>query len=131
MTFRKLIISASATAFLATAAFANPMVGGAAMYANKNIIENALNSKDHTTLVAAVTAAGLVDIRAGLIIGVAAAVTAVPAVELAQILSPRHSAELFAVLLVLIAGQMTYKTIRATRDRRRAGAGPALEPGRP
>ena len=37
------------------------MVGGAAMYPNKNIIQNAVNSKDHTTLVAAVKAAGLVD----------------------------------------------------------------------
>ena len=36
-------------------------VGGAAMYPSKNIVENALNSKDHTTLVAAVKAAGLVD----------------------------------------------------------------------
>lgn len=36
------------------------MVGGAAMYPNKNIVENAMNSKDHTTLVAAVKAAGLV-----------------------------------------------------------------------
>ena len=39
----------------------NPMVGGAAMYPTKNIVQNALNSKDHTTLVAAVKAAGLVD----------------------------------------------------------------------
>lgn len=39
----------------------NPMVGGAPMFANKNIVENAVNSKDHTTLVAAVQAAGLVE----------------------------------------------------------------------
>jgi uncharacterized surface protein with fasciclin (FAS1) repeats len=38
----------------------NPMVGGAPMYASKNIVQNAMNSKDHTTLVAAVKAAGLV-----------------------------------------------------------------------
>ena len=38
-----------------------PMVGGAAMYANKDIVDNAVNSKDHTTLVAAVKAAGLVE----------------------------------------------------------------------
>ena len=43
----------------------NPMVGGAAMYANKNIVENAVNSQDHTTLVAAVKAAGLVDTLSG------------------------------------------------------------------
>lgn len=40
------------------------MVGGAPMYPSKNIVENAVNSKDHTTLVAAVQAAGLVDILA-------------------------------------------------------------------
>lgn len=39
----------------------NPMVGGAAMYKNKDIVDNAVNSADHTTLVAAVKAAGLVD----------------------------------------------------------------------
>ncbi len=50
---------------LAGAAADNPMVGGAAMYANKNIVENAINSKDHTTLVAAVKAAGLVDTLEG------------------------------------------------------------------
>ncbi|MDE3081188.1 MAG: fasciclin domain-containing protein, partial [Paracoccaceae bacterium] len=49
----------------ATTAFANPMVGGAPMYANKNIIQNAVNSKDHTTLVAAVKAAGLVQTLEG------------------------------------------------------------------
>ena len=41
------------------------MVGGAAMYPNKNIIENAVNSKDHTTLVAAIKAAGLVETLSG------------------------------------------------------------------
>ncbi len=41
------------------------MVGGAAMYPSKNIIENALNSKDHTTLVAAVKAGELVDVLMG------------------------------------------------------------------
>jgi uncharacterized surface protein with fasciclin (FAS1) repeats len=58
-----------ATAILALSAgvaFAeNPMVGGAAMYDTKNIVENAVNSKDHTTLVAAVQAAGLVETLSG------------------------------------------------------------------
>ena len=44
---------------------ANPMVGGAPMFANKNIVENAVNSADHTTLVAAVKAAGLVETLEG------------------------------------------------------------------
>ena len=43
----------------------NPMVGGAAMYPTKTIVENAVNSKHHTTLVAAVKAAGLVDTLSG------------------------------------------------------------------
>lgn len=43
----------------------NPMVGGAAMFETKNIIENAVNSADHTTLVAAVQAAGLVETLSG------------------------------------------------------------------
>nr|WP_197685156.1 fasciclin domain-containing protein [Allosphingosinicella indica] len=42
-----------------------PTVGGAPMYPNKTIVENAMNSKDHTTLVAAVKAAGLVDTLSG------------------------------------------------------------------
>src|SRR5205823_13617998 len=43
----------------------NPMVGGAAMYPTKTIVDNAMNSADHTTLVAAVKAAGLVDTLKG------------------------------------------------------------------
>ena len=43
----------------------NPMVGGAPMLATKDIIDNAVNSKDHTTLVAAVKAAGLVETLKG------------------------------------------------------------------
>ena len=66
---KKLIIAAFALAAFATAPKANaqtdPMVGGAAMYPTKNIVENALNSKDHTTLVAAVKAAGLVETLEG------------------------------------------------------------------
>ena len=45
----------------APASAKNPMVGGAAMYTSRNIVQNAVNSRDHTTLVAAVKAAGLVD----------------------------------------------------------------------
>lgn len=46
--------------FIANTFAQTKMVGGAAMYPSKNIVENAVNSKDHTTLVAAVKAAGLV-----------------------------------------------------------------------
>lgn len=65
-TFYKKIAAAACFAILsvtATLSFAadTVMVGGAAMYPSKTIVENAVNSKDHTTLVAAVKAAGLVD----------------------------------------------------------------------
>ena len=66
MTFKTLMTATATVAVLATGAYAeNPMVGGAAMYADKNIIENAVNSEDHTTLVAAVKAAGLVETLSG------------------------------------------------------------------
>ena len=55
------------TMIAASAIFAanNPMVGGHEMFPSKNIVQNALNSDDHTTLVAAVKAAGLVDTLEG------------------------------------------------------------------
>ena len=66
---KSLLISSAAfaAAFTTAIAFAaeNPMVGGAPMYATKNIVENAAKSKDHTTLVAAVKAAGLVETLEG------------------------------------------------------------------
>jgi len=59
---KKLFIAAFALVAMATATNAQTvMVGGAAMYPTKDIIDNAVNSKDHTTLVAAVKAAGLVE----------------------------------------------------------------------
>jgi uncharacterized surface protein with fasciclin (FAS1) repeats len=64
---RKLFAALSVAA-LAIGAFAgmnNPVVGGQEMYPTKNIIENAVNSADHTTLVAAVKAAGLVETLEG------------------------------------------------------------------
>jgi uncharacterized surface protein with fasciclin (FAS1) repeats len=65
---RKLIVAAclsGAMLIQGPANARNPMVGGAAMYPTRNIIENAVNSQDHTTLVAAVKAAGLVDTLSG------------------------------------------------------------------
>lgn len=63
-----LIGSAATTAFAQSSMSSmhqDPMVGGAAMYANKNIVQNAVNSKDHTTLVALVKKAGLVQTLEG------------------------------------------------------------------
>jgi uncharacterized surface protein with fasciclin (FAS1) repeats len=63
----KLLTTTAIVAFavVGTAFAADPMVGGAAMSANKNIVQNAMKSKDHTTLVAAVKAGGLVDTLEG------------------------------------------------------------------
>ena len=73
MAKRAVLLAATAALALAAAAPAlsqgmaekTTMVGGAAMYPSKNIVQNAVNSKDHTTLVAAVKAAGLVDTLEG------------------------------------------------------------------
>ena len=59
--FAGLVLLSGAAVFAAS----DPMVGGSKMFPTKNIVENALNSKDHTTLVAAVKAAGLVDTLEG------------------------------------------------------------------
>lgn len=65
-TSKLLFAGAVVLSTLAGVAYAkNPMVGGAPMYAEKNIVENAVNSKDHTTLVAAVKAADLVETLQG------------------------------------------------------------------
>jgi len=71
MTLRKSLLAAAAAAALGISALAgpvfaeNPMVGGSEMFPEKNIVENAVNSKDHTTLVAAVKAGGLVETLSG------------------------------------------------------------------
>ena len=57
--------SGSSSGAMAASSGQYPMVGSAAMYPTKNIIQNAVNSKDHTTLVAAVKAAALVDTLSG------------------------------------------------------------------
>ena len=81
----------------------NPMVGGAPMYANKDIVENAVNSKDHTTLVAAVKAAGLVETlkSAGPFTVFAptnAAFDKVPKATLESLLTPEKKADLAKIL---------------------------------
>jgi uncharacterized surface protein with fasciclin (FAS1) repeats len=65
---RKLLVTFAIVALAITSAVAgmnNPVVGGKEMYPTRNIIENAVNSADHTTLVAAVKAAGLVETLEG------------------------------------------------------------------
>ena len=87
----------------------NPMVGGAAMFADKNIVENAMNSKDHTTLVAAVKAAGLVETLQGpgpftVFAPVNAAFDALPAGTVETLLKPENKATLVKILTCHVVG---------------------------
>ena len=95
------VLSVSAVASIAYAA--NPMVGGAPMSEKKNIIENALNSKDHTTLVAAVKAAGLVKTLEGkgpftVFAPTNEAFAALPAGTVDTLLKPENKAMLVKIL---------------------------------
>jgi uncharacterized surface protein with fasciclin (FAS1) repeats len=113
---RTLLMAASIAA-LALASpgvvLANPMVGGAEMYASKNIIENAVNSKDHTTLVAAVKAAGLVDTLSGMgpftvFAPTNEAFAKLPAGTVDTLLKPENKAMLASILTYhVVAGRMT------------------------
>jgi len=93
------------------------MVGGAAMYPSKNIVENAVNSKDHTTLVAAVKAAGLVETlqSAGPFTVFAPtndAFNKLPAGTVDNLLKPENKAKLSAVLTYhVVAGSMDSKML--------------------
>ncbi|MEP7147594.1 MAG: fasciclin domain-containing protein [Acidobacteriota bacterium] len=95
----------------------NPMVGGAAMYKTKNIVENAVNSKDHTTLVAAVQAADLVDTlkSAGPFTVFAptnAAFDKLPAGTVATLVKPENKAMLTKILTYhVISGNYDSKAI--------------------
>ena len=95
----------------------NPMVGGAAMFKNKDIIDNAVNSKDHTTLVAAVKAAGLVETLKGkgpftVFAPTNSAFDALPAGTVETVLRPENKAMLTKVLTYhVVAGKMDSKAI--------------------
>ena len=99
------------------AAMTNPMVGGAAMYPTKNIVENAVNSKDHTTLVAAVKAAGLVDTLQGagpftVFAPTNAAFAKLPAGTVDTLLKPENKDQLTAVLTYhVVPGRITANDI--------------------
>ncbi len=103
--FATLLLSGTvALMTLATVAYAkDPMVGGAPMYATKNIIQNAVNSKDHTTLVAAVKAAGLVDTLEGkgpftVFAPTNEAFAALPKGTVETLLKPENKAKLVKIL---------------------------------
>jgi uncharacterized surface protein with fasciclin (FAS1) repeats len=97
------IALAASLAFGAATAMAQVMVGGAPMLATKDIVDNAVNSKDHTTLVAAVKAAGLVDTLKGpgpftVFAPTNAAFAALPAGTVDTLLKPENKGKLTTVL---------------------------------
>ncbi len=91
----------------------DPMVGGAAMYPSKNIVQNAVNSKDHTILVKAVKAAGLVSTLEGpgpftVFAPTNEAFKALPAGTVSTLLKPANKGELTKIL--------TYHVVSGTYD---------------
>jgi uncharacterized surface protein with fasciclin (FAS1) repeats len=95
------------------------MVGGAEMFPSKDIIDNAVNSKDHTTLVAAVKAAGLVDTLKGpgpftVFAPTNAAFAALPAGTVDTLLLPENKAMLTKILTYhVVAGKLDSKALMA------------------
>ena len=119
-------ISLFAAALAASVAFAAPayaemtkMVGGAPMYPSRNIIENAVHSKDHTTLVAAVKAAGLVDTLKGagpftVFAPTNEAFAHLPAGTVESLLQPANKDKLTSILTYhVVPGRLTESQIDA------------------
>jgi uncharacterized surface protein with fasciclin (FAS1) repeats len=105
------------------------MVGGAPMYPSKNIVENAVNSKDHTTLVAAVKAAGLVDTLEGagpftVFAPTNEAFAKLPKGTVDTLLKPENKDKLVAVLTYhVVAGRLTAQDLAEKVDQ---GGGKAM-----
>ncbi|PSJ37760.1 fasciclin [Sphingomonas deserti] len=118
-----------AAATASTAADATVMVGGAEMYPTRNIIENAVNSADHTTLVAAVKAAGLVETLSGagpftVFAPTNAAFAKLPAGTVETLLRPENKAMLQSVLIYhVVPGRTSAVDLMAAI---RAGGGSAM-----
>lgn len=112
-----LVVLAVSTLSLSALAQKDPEVGGAAMYPSKNIVQNAVNSQDHTTLVAAVKAAGLVDTLSGpgpftVFAPTNEAFAKLPAGTVDTLLKPENKDQLVKILTYhVVAGRMTSKDI--------------------
>lgn len=108
-----LVLSTSLLLTLGTASAKNPMVGGQAMFENKNIVQNAIKSADHTTLVAAVKAAGLVDTLSSpgpftVFAPTNAAFAKLPAGTVETLVKPENKDTLTKILTYhVVAGKMT------------------------
>jgi uncharacterized surface protein with fasciclin (FAS1) repeats len=115
-TMKRFLVALTAIALVGVSFAAtrqDPMVGGAAMYPSKNIVENAMNSSDHTTLVAAVKAAGLVDTLEGpgpftVFAPTNEAFAALPQGTVNNLLMPENKAMLSKILTYhVVAGRIT------------------------
>ena len=115
----KLALTAASALSVAAPVAANPMVGGAAMYSTKNIVQNAVNSKDHTTLVAAVKAGGLVDTLSGtgpftVFAPTNEAFAKLPAGTVESLVKPENKAMLDKILTYhVVPGRITAQQIAA------------------
>ena len=114
---KKLLWSLAIFGSAATCAFAaeaTVQVGGKAMYASKNIVQNAVNSADHSTLVAAVKAAGLVETLEGkgpftVFAPVNSAFASLPAGTVETLLKPENKAMLVSILTYhVVPGNLTF-----------------------
>lgn len=120
-------LMAGSAAFAESHSMANPMVGGAEMFASKNIVENAVNSADHTTLVAAVKAAGLVDTLASegpftVFAPTNAAFDALPEGTVETLLKPENKDTLVKVLTShVVSGKWTSADIIAQTKKSKDG----------
>jgi len=126
---RKLFSLLSALAIAGPAAAKNPIVGGNEMFPQKNIVENAMNSADHTTLVAAVKAAGLVETLQGagpftVLAPTNMAFGKLPAGTVENLLKPENKASLTKVLTYhVLPGRLSSSDIR---KQIKAGKGKAM-----
>lgn len=119
------VIALAYAAALSTPSFAEKtvMVGGAEMYPSKNIIQNALNSKDHTTLVAAVKAAGLVDTLSGkgpftVFAPTNGAFDKLPEGTVPMLLKPENKGKLTGILTYhVVPGKLTSEELAAMVDK--------------
>ena len=113
------VLAGTVALALPTMAAANPMVGGSPMLTSKNIVQNAVNSKDHTTLVAAVKAGGLVDTLEGkgpftVFAPTNEAFAKLPDGTVKSLLEPANKAKLDSVLTYhVLAGNMSTQDIQA------------------
>lgn len=107
------------SAFAVPALAANPMVGGAEMFDTRNIVENAVNSADHTTLVAAVTAAGLAETLSGegpftVFAPTNAAFAKLPEGTVETLLKPENKEMLTTILTChVVAGKVSAELVKA------------------